>query len=247
LARMNTTLTDRHGRFQFSGLFAGTYTVTAQVPEAGSPPQVATVEAGETDVVICFDDRPPRRTHFEGRVVDAISGAPLERVTLTAVRESGGGSTSHELTAPRGHYELAGLEPGRWTIRMSAVGYYPEWVVDDYAEGEQRVEFQLYPTRTVRLRVLDHRGAALGGARITFQLPDGQVIRARPTPRNPNGEVVLDDRGEAEVEGLPAREVVIRATLQADTLQTDSGQVGTSTVQLRHETMSIREVRLRPL
>ncbi|HEV2149708.1 MAG TPA: TonB-dependent receptor [Longimicrobiaceae bacterium] len=119
-------------------------------------------------------------------------GTPIPRATVQVV-ELGRSVTADE----RGYFVLRGVEPGRWTVRASAIGYRPHAVVvQTSGSGSVRLDFDLH-AEAVRLDPVEVRGretatAAAGAAsagpgetrlegravRLTPALAEADVLRA---------------------------------------------------------------------
>jgi hypothetical protein len=119
-------------------------------------------------------------------------GTPIPRATVQVV-ELGRSVAADE----RGYFVLRGVEPGRWTVRASAIGYRPHAVVVQASGGGSvRLDFDLQP-EAVRLDPVEVRGletatAAAGAAsagpgetrlegravRLTPALAEADVLRA---------------------------------------------------------------------
>jgi RNA polymerase sigma-70 factor (ECF subfamily) len=105
----------------------GEYEVTATAPGwAPSAPVLATAGGAEVSVTV------PAGATLVGRVVDKVSGEPLEYARV--MREGGGGGASARpsnagtVTRADGTFTLSGLPPGRVSITVAGGGYHPRIV-----------------------------------------------------------------------------------------------------------------------
>jgi carboxypeptidase family protein len=117
-----TTTTDRDGRFEIRGLAAGTYRVSAGLPES-------LALQGDTSVSIvphgCYDaslSTVPNTT-IGGRVVLPL-GVQVTGTQVTAFA-SDGRDVKSTFTDPFGRYQLSGLGPGDYLIGINAGQYQP--------------------------------------------------------------------------------------------------------------------------
>jgi len=106
--------TNSSGVYSISGLAPGTYTATATATGYTSQSASVTVTAGSTTTQN-FALSPNPGT-ISGTVTDAGSAAPIAGATVSY---SGGGTT----TDGSGHYTLAGVAEGSYTLTASASGY----------------------------------------------------------------------------------------------------------------------------
>lgn len=117
--RPDRTRTAADGHFHFLDLPAGSYTVNASLPAAGSRYGTATAQATLTEdsqqtVSRASLDLKLPATTVKGKVMDA-QGAPI-RLAVVGLR----GGPERAVTADAGTYEISGLEAGKRTFVVSA-------------------------------------------------------------------------------------------------------------------------------
>jgi protocatechuate 3,4-dioxygenase beta subunit len=147
LTNGRTVITDDQGRFQFSGLAAGQYSLTANkegfVPRSfgssrptptgrGSapPPAALTLRAGELQTITI---RLPRGAVISGTVTDT-DGQPLEGVLMAALANHFDPRTSARQLRPtmstsaatddRGNYRIFGLPAGTYVVSAQATSRF---------------------------------------------------------------------------------------------------------------------------
>ncbi|HEV2146574.1 MAG TPA: carboxypeptidase-like regulatory domain-containing protein [Longimicrobiaceae bacterium] len=82
-----------------------------------------------------------------GRVTDAV-GTPLGGATVSARSAAAQGAERSAQTGDTGGFQLAGLPPGRYTLRAEREGYAPAEQTAEVAAGERTaVIFRLRPSR----------------------------------------------------------------------------------------------------
>lgn len=105
----------------------GSYTITQPgagevhvgVEAAGCRPQEATARIAEGGLVkLDFDLHPMAR--LTGRIIDKDTGEPIQRFVLLSIKK---GRSYMAVAKPKdGAFEIAGLEPGDYTLRMLSQG-----------------------------------------------------------------------------------------------------------------------------
>jgi hypothetical protein len=109
-----TAMTAADGSSTLSDLADGTYLLTALAPGYGTSSLQVTLTSGTVATVeIRLQPLPGSLT---GTVTNAVSGAPVAGATVTLAQWS-------VQTDADGHYNLAGLTPGAYTMQVSSGGY----------------------------------------------------------------------------------------------------------------------------
>jgi hypothetical protein len=115
---------DPSGAFEFVGLAPGAYELQGIAQgHARSRPVRAEVPAGEAQVSIVLGEG----ARLFGRLVDADSDEPLALALVTAAGMDAGDSILPSLSSTvsddEGHFELAGVDPGRTSIQANAFAH----------------------------------------------------------------------------------------------------------------------------
>ncbi|MFZ0771176.1 MAG: carboxypeptidase regulatory-like domain-containing protein [Candidatus Sulfotelmatobacter sp.] len=126
LERLDRTRSKADGLFYFMDLPDGKYSVSASIPSCGKrygkveePAKVSRGADGNAKIPFVRCALPP--THVKGKV----TGTGRESgVALARVRVKGSGELS--FTDAQGQYTVAGIEPGKRTLLVSAQGYRAE-------------------------------------------------------------------------------------------------------------------------
>ncbi|TDX01316.1 TonB-dependent receptor domain-containing protein [Dinghuibacter silviterrae] len=62
-------------------------------------------------------------THLTGRIVDSVTGQPLEYATISVFRQKGAKPATGAITGNKGTFSLDGLAPGKYTLTLECIGY----------------------------------------------------------------------------------------------------------------------------
>ncbi|RMH01690.1 MAG: carboxypeptidase regulatory-like domain-containing protein [Planctomycetota bacterium] len=202
------TVADEDGGFEFRRVAAGDYALVAEAP-AGSAriepltlgdrnePVEVRLSGGDALVVAVRDaaGRPVVGAKVRARSAAAADAfpAPAGAGRIRFRRGPGSGRTGN--TDPAGEIRFLGLEPGPWSLRVSADGFADrDLEVQVRGEGEQREEVVLLPASSLVVRVVDTTGAPVAGA--------GLELRATEPDRSLRSSVRADDWGVAVWRGL---------------------------------------------
>lgn len=176
-----------------------------------------------------------------GRVLDPSSGAPVEAARLELV-EAG----RVALSDAAGRFRFRGLEPGRYTLRVTRLGYHDRSISVELRNGRTTrldVELSVRAHELEELRVAAEATPA-GGVRIERSAIErsgartaGDVIRAVPgavvRATSPGGPQTVSIRGSGEdavlvlVDGVPLNDPV---TGEADLSTVPAGAIESVTV-----------------
>ncbi len=113
-----TKVTLADGKFEFTGLGAGTFTLSISAPAYDALTVTGSVVAGVNDVGTIAMTRTPTTSTLVGSVVDAMSGAPIAGATLVVQ-----GQTATALSGPDGRYSLSGIQGTGLTLVTTAPGF----------------------------------------------------------------------------------------------------------------------------
>jgi len=130
-----------------------------------------------------------------GAAMEPLDGAVIE---LREVRRRGGG-TRRTARASEGRFRIAGLEPGTYELRASAVRHAQSLLEEIVLAADElrRVEFRLAPEQRLVGRVVDDRGAPIEGARIGVA-EDGGARRSATS--DAGGSFVVDRLGRGSLD-----------------------------------------------
>src|SRR5688572_27322313 len=152
---------------------------------------------------------------IRGRVVNATTGTPVRRATVSAayVNENGRSEGARNgQTDDNGAFEFRGLAAGRWTLRASKSGYIEQQFGQRSAfattdpivldEGQQFVaDFRLSRGGAITGRVVDEFGDPLAGANVTALRVQSTAQGIRTTRTGTS--VPSDDNGAYRIYNLP--------------------------------------------
>jgi len=217
---LDTQRTDEDGAFHFGNLYPGRFTVHLHPPDDASLELSLEVRASTRDLELVLDPQGMRKVTFSGTVTDAITGEALERFEIVPRGEDGWGRI-HEFSDPEGRYEVTGISPGEIVIEAQAEGYAPLGVESRrYEVGEHRVDFALYPTRTLILSVIDSAGEVHSRGQVEVLGSDGRPcsMKTGPSSRSSQGQI---EQGRAVLHELPAQPLVVRVTVEETVREID--------------------------
>ena len=110
----SSTTTSATGNYSFSNVAPGTYTITASATNYVSASKQIQVLAGQPQTVNF--SLQPASTTVSGTVVDAVTSTPVASATVVL----GSRSTT---TSSNGSYSFSQVQPGSYTMAVSASGY----------------------------------------------------------------------------------------------------------------------------
>ncbi|MCC7013822.1 MAG: sigma-70 family RNA polymerase sigma factor [Planctomycetes bacterium] len=216
LLELDEAFTDAQGRFTLYMSGAGERELLVFPGGELAPRARRRLASGVQDVSIELDPRARDAVTFRGRVVDALSGQPLSRFTATArlAREREKLRTAALQQAVDGRFDLGVEVTGSWGLTVSAEGYAPTFVRPEfYAVGVHELEVAMLPARSLSVRVVDALGNPVTQARVICEDPQGRPLAASISPFYWTNVLPLGARGELELIGLPAQDVVLRVRL----------------------------------
>ncbi|MDZ7338423.1 MAG: carboxypeptidase regulatory-like domain-containing protein [candidate division KSB1 bacterium] len=219
---------DQHGEYVIAGLAGGSYVVEATAvgyrgefyTDAPTMRQATLVEVTETETTTGVDFYLQTSSAITGRVLDAVTGAPiaLAHVCAHSAGTSGRGtSEARVLTDSSGCYTL-GVSPGTYYVEARAQDYAAEWfdgvterrlatpvlvVSEQHTSG---IDFHLSRLGAISGLVTDQgSGAPIAGAVVTaYREGPG----AEPSP------VRTDEHGMYLISGLQPGNYFVRAVAE---------------------------------
>jgi len=243
---------DATGRFLFSGLAAGRYLITAthdgyvtQGLFPGRRGKITVVAPGDrADVTVPLQ---PGGV-ITGHITDG-DGKPLAGVSLSAIRSSYRSgqleltSAMSSSTNPSGEYTIAGLNPGKYYLRVTSThtkgiklppdqGYVPLYypgtsdqssataLTVDAGQQLAGIDMNLVPVHTVHVagRVIDARNSrATIGADLTLVSAQGSVVFSRH-------QTSAAPKGTFDFPGIPRGSYILTAELSSDPSKTILGR-----------------------
>ena len=192
----------------------------AQGRGTGQPPGGGRGQRPPRDAAVDSAERTGTAT-ISGRVVAADTGRALKRARVVIF---GAGRPRIAMTDESGHYRIAGLPAGTYTITASKTGFAEaafgqrrrtsEGTPVQIADGQQLANADLALARgaVIAGRVLDEDGEPL--ARVVVQVLRHQYQRGEKRLAAAANDQT-DDRGQYRVFGLPPGEYVVSATVPA--------------------------------
>ena len=203
------------GTFGFHGLYDGVFTVSATRPGPPARSWFREVRPPAEDIVLTLDPDDVQDVTLEGVVLDAHTGRPVTAYWLTVIGRHPGGSTynspRYEHASETGAYEVGGLPPGEYGIYVDAPGFTSAGVAPVLRDaGRHRVELELAPARTVRLRVVDRDGRPVAGASVWVERQDVPgVLWLTFQPGSKSQSVSTTDEGEVLLIDVPAEALAV--------------------------------------
>jgi len=171
--------------------------------------------------------KPEDLCRLEGRVLNAATGTPLSKATLTLMRnDAGAGMTSPPTnfttsTDAEGRFAMRDIEPGRYRLRATRTGFVG---IEYNARGPNRsgtmitlergqqakeLNFRLPPHAVITGRVIDPDGEPMENAMI--QLVRTTYVRGKKQ-MSPVNNISTNDLGEYRMFGVAPGKYFVSAT-----------------------------------
>ncbi|TAH36765.1 MAG: sigma-70 family RNA polymerase sigma factor [Planctomycetota bacterium] len=232
--------TDPAGRFRFDRLNPGRYRIRVLVPGTPGAAAVLDAEAGSEDLVLVLGDGLDSMTSLRGRVLDAVTGAPLPRFDIGVSRLDGpyilGDVATVEDAA--GRFEVRGVDASEFAALSARADGYAAWRWERAAEDFPREwDIRLWPARAVEVLVLDSAGKPLPWSGITATTEDGREVAFR-VPLGTTPKAVADENGRASLLDVPACRLALRV------LGLENELLGEFTLDLRQPLGGVQELRI---
>ena len=204
LSVVKNTKTDEYGRFRFTGVAAGSYSIAAQAPgfssssDSGFWPRNKGVKVSEGENVEDLEIELKRGGVITGRVTDA-QGRPLtdEAVEIAMIDKDGSrhrsnNNINHEMFVidDRGIYRVYGLPAGAYLV---SVGYAPVAGVMTF-----RADRAFYP-RTIHPNVTDESRAKVIEVAEGSEATDVDIVVGIKKTHDIVGRVINADTGQPVV------------------------------------------------
>lgn len=150
------------------------------------------------------DSGQAERFKIAGTVVNAVTGAPLERVKVSIANTAVRNQKIEMLTVAGGHFEFTGLPPGKYSLQGARRGYqtssyeqheqYSTAIVTGPEFATDKLVLRLMPMGLITGHALDESGEPVRHARVNLFLEDhsggmSRIMRAS----GPSSST--DDRG----------------------------------------------------
>ncbi|HXG34430.1 MAG TPA: carboxypeptidase-like regulatory domain-containing protein [Bryobacteraceae bacterium] len=193
------------------GLGAAGFAQTAGVVTSAAP---QTPSAGERSEVT----DPKQLCKVEGRVVNAVTGEPLRKVSLTLRRMAASADTLIATSDQEGRFVFENVEPGTYQLIAERAGFLRQAygsrslpyagtpIALSAGQHLKELEFKLLPQGVISGRVVDEEGEPV---------PQVQVMAVRPgrgrAGASLRGSAMSNDVGEFRISGLAPGRYLLRA------------------------------------
>jgi protocatechuate 3,4-dioxygenase beta subunit len=168
------------GSFAIEGLSAGgSLELRFGRAMGGMQEQVVTVPADDLKLVL------PAMRSIHGRVVDAVTGAPVEKFTVEAVRGNGNSHFPQPFESPAGEFSVEAAE-GEVRLNVAAAGFTEAKNVLVPLTGVEPLSVKLSRGRTLRGSVVDEKGQPLAAVTVNSGAGRGLSEEQQPQTR-PDG------------------------------------------------------------
>ncbi len=170
--------TDPYTKIAPASFFAGMVTDEAGAPEDSGAPDGALPKTGAVSASV--------GATISGAVTSRWDGDGVARLTVDVLRQTREGLVVVSSTATQGDgsYEVSGLFPGRYLVRVSAEGYEPIWYPNARRARSARtvVTTAQQETADINLRVTGDTATLTGNVLVTDATADIAVtVTAQPT------------------------------------------------------------------
>ena len=173
--------TGADGRFAFANAGAGEWRCSVLPPEpreAWIPPAAASVQGGDTDIVLVLR-RNRSSAELVARVVDGATGEALDAREVMLLPEGGQPYFDGKERRSRGEVRWSGVPVGRWRAWVLVRERPPAHAAVDVRDGAARLDVELRVGRAAEVR---GRLVAPGDARDASALLIGELATDGPGP-----------------------------------------------------------------
>ncbi len=184
-------VTDERGEFEVGELGSEPVTITAMA-EGYTVGSVSNVVA---DPESTLEIRVAPGIELAGRVLHAISGAPIPAATVSVTRTDGRAleSPGYATSVKNGHFVIAGLTPGEYRVSTAATGFIEEHstlTLDKTVVGH---EVRLAAGQSLRGQVVDLNGKPINLAIVRARSNDEPRSKPQVVRTDENGEFLFTD------------------------------------------------------
>lgn len=153
---------------------------------------------------------------LSGRVVDAMTGAPVRGAMVNMQNYSRGGNYQSATTDGAGAFAAANLPPGNYLIQVTHASYQgmlglpnpSEMATVDSSKESSGVTLRLMPGGTISGKVMDDGGEPVSGCAL-WVIGPGQGLGAAAYV--PKGNATTNDKGEYKFDALTADRYLLYA------------------------------------
>lgn len=219
-------VTDVDGRFELAALPArATLGIEADAGLRGRGSTIWSTNGGEIEIVLAAG------VTVSGRALDA-EGEPVFGVALRITDEMGNRTVWTGYTDEQGEFSAPAIPLGGRRLRVTKVGFVPQTLTLDVAEGMESLDLRMLEGVSVRGRVLDETGAPLRGASVY-----AQIVTDLSMPRSAGTRDDSAEDGTFRLDDLPRDErVTVYAWhdgyIRGSVADVDAERVGDLEIQL---------------
>jgi protocatechuate 3,4-dioxygenase beta subunit len=181
-------------------------------------------------------EKPVEKCRIEGVVLNAATGAPIPRVTVSLQGDKRVSGWKSVTSDAGGHFEVTNIEPGRYSLSAHKNGFIESYYGQRTPGGHgtplaltagQQVRdicLRLTPAAAVTGRVSDEYGEAVQGVEVLALLSD--TAQGKPSsPGTAGSSAMTDDQGQYRLFGLAPGRYLVRVSCGLASVDKTCGQV----------------------